>query len=196
MEFEGKKIMSSMLKDPVAGPLIVSKTTIEGDSFANPNFHGTSDSVLYALGLKQALEIMRLIGRDSFQPGALGENLTLDDFDELQVSVGDIFRIGGVTAQASFPRIPCSKVNFRLCHPEGKKSMEVSGRSGVYFRILEPGQISKSDKVERIEKSKHTYPIADVYKKVVTKARFEDQDVTRILANGAFPKSFTKNFTA
>ncbi len=190
MEFEGKKIKSSMLKDPVPGPLVVSKTSIEGDSFSNPKYHGTVDSVLYALGRPQALEIMRLIGREEYQPGALGENLTLDDFDERAISVGDVFRIGSVIAQATFPRIPCGKVNFRLCHPEGQKSMQKSGRSGVYFRILEPGQIAMGDVVERIEQSRNPYLISEVYGLVVSKRDLNATETERIFANGAFPKSF------
>lgn len=190
MRFDGKTIRSSMLKDPVAGPLLVSKTTIEGDSFANPKFHGTVDSVLYALGQVQALEIMRLLGRDTYPPGELGENLTLDQFDETEISVGDVFRVGSVVAQATFPRIPCGKVNFRLQHPEGQKCMQSSGRSGVYFRILEPGQIKLGDQVERIERSSHPFLIQDVYKIVITKSELTGEQRDRVLRNGAFPAKF------
>ncbi len=190
MEFDGKKIQSSMLKDPVSGPLVVSKTAIVGDSFANPKFHGTVDSVLYALGRSQALEIMRLIGRDEYTAGALGENLTLDDFDEKQISVGDVFRIGTVVAQATFPRIPCGKVNFRLGHPEGQKCMQKSGRSGVYFRILQTGQISRSDVVERIETAQNPFWISDVYGLVVSKRDLSPAETERVFANGAFPAGF------
>lgn len=190
MSFAGKTIRSSMLKDPVPGPLQVSKTSIEGDSFANPKFHGTVDSVLYALGQAQALEIMRLLGRDSYKPGELGENLTLDNFDEREISVGDVFQIGTVVAQATFPRIPCGKVNFRLSHPDGQRCMQESGRSGVYFRILEPGTIDRSDSVERIEKSAQTFLISEVYKLVVAKNELTPEQKDSVFRNGAFPVSF------
>lgn len=196
MEFDGKKIMSSMLKDPVSGPLLVSKTKIDGDSFANPNFHGTNDSVIYALGVPQALEIMRRIGRETYEPGALGENLTLDDFDETKISVGDKFKIGTVIAQATFPRIPCGKVNFRLYHPDGQKSMQQSGRSGVYFRVIEPGRIAKGDSVERIEQAAYTYLISDVYKKVVTNSQWLEDEAKLVKTNGAFPADFVKKLEA
>lgn len=190
MVFEGKTIVSSMLKDPVAGPLIVSRTTIEGDSFANPNYHGTSDSVVYALGLPQALEVLRQIGRDDFHPGGLGENLTLSDLDEREVSAGDRFRVGSVYLEASFPRIPCGKVNFRLCHPEGQKAMQISGRSGVYFRVLEPGRIEKTDIVERVERAKNPFLISEIYRLVVAGQKFTREDAERMRANGALPSDF------
>ncbi len=189
MEFEGKTIQSSMKKDPVTGPLIVSETNIEGDSFAHPNVHGTPDSVLYAFGLKQALNVMHRLGRDEYPPGALGENLTLDDFDESQISVGDTFAIGEVLVQATFPRIPCKKVDVRMQHPRGKVELESSGHTGVYFRILKPGKIHSTDVVKRVEEMapERRFPIQDVLRMVVSGEAF---DIDRVLANGAFPQRF------
>jgi len=106
------------------------------------------------------------LGGTQYEPGAAGETLTLESLDETDISVGDIFEIGEVIAQATYPRIPCGKVDFRMQHKDGRKAMVECGRSGVYFRILKPGLIHLSDMVKRIERSKDTFMISRLYELV------------------------------
>ena len=186
--WDNKTISSSMLRVPVEGPLVVHKDYIEGNSFASPTLHGVEHSVLYAFGMKSLLSYLKLLGRTEYDPGALGENVTLDDLDENEISVGDIFEFGEVQAQATFPRIPCGKVNIRMQHPQGQKLLQECGRSGVYFRILKPGKIHKSDPVKRIELAPNRFSIADLYKKYIGRDRLTQKDFDILSANKAFPQ--------
>ncbi len=195
MVWGDRSVPSAMIKKSVPGPLIVHETSVAGDSFANRRFHGTPDSVLYAFGIPSALRFVKLLGGKDYAPGFLGENLTLDDFDETQISVGDIFAIGEVLVQATYPRIPCAKVNYRVQREDGMKLLEDSGRSGVYFRILKPGKLFKTDLVKRVEKAKVTFPISDVYQLGISKQKkWPTEIVAKILANGAFPKGIIEKF--
>ncbi len=195
MVWNGKSIHSSMHKHPVAGPLVVHFDRIEGNSFANPNFHGTHDSVLYAYGIPSALKFMKLIGGTEYVAGATGETLTLNEFDEAQISVGDIFEVGSVLAQATYPRIPCGKVNFRMQHPEGQRAMQLCGASGVYFRILREGIISAHDTVTRVEKSKNIFLISDLYHKIVYNEKFTPDELQTALSIEAFPKRLIEKYS-
>jgi len=186
IEWNGKSIETSMLKSPV-GELHVRELSIDGDKFADPQFHGKPDSVLYAFGADALNDYFARLGR-SYVFGDLGENLTLDRLDEREVSVGDVFQIGGVIAQATFPRIPCAKINFRLENPVGQKTMIETRRSGVYFRILKPGVIKSSDSFERVTPAKVAFTIAEVYERMVGGVKVTDADRERVLANGAFPE--------
>lgn len=168
IHWRGRQTLTSMRKQAVAGPLVVHPDHIEGNSFANPQSHGTMHSVLYAYGLASALEFAQGLGLDRYIPGSTGETLTLDDLDEDAVSVGDIFEIGEVIAQATFPRIPCGKVNFCMQHPDGQKAMIDCGRSGVYFRILKPGLIHATDLLRRTENSTYPFPIGRLYELITT----------------------------
>ena len=188
MEWQGKTITSSMHRHPVSGPLVVHKTHIEGNSFAAPTLHGVEHSVLYALGEKSALEFVARLGLDSFTPGSIGETVTLDDLDEKQVSVGDVIEFGEVLAQAVYPRIPCSKVNFRMQNEDGQRHLIECGRSGVYFRILRPGRISKGDQVKLIQRAKHRISIFDLYHKMTNGIQFDQEEMRLAVANGAFPE--------
>ena len=183
-----------MHKRPVAGPLKVHSDRIEGNSFASPNYHGTLDSVLYAYGMTSALKFMSLLNQTNYAVGTTGETLTLDHFEESEVSVGDIFEVGTVTAQATYPRIPCGKLNIRLQHPKGQRAMQECLASGVYFRILKPGIISSQDSVKRVEKSRHHFSILDLYKMVVYNEKLTPQQLEVALANDAFPKRFIEKY--
>jgi MOSC domain-containing protein YiiM len=187
MVWGDKQVYSSMHKKPVQGPLRVTLTNIEGDSFAH-NVHGTVDSVIYIYAVQSALEFLKRIGKSEYQPGALGENITVSEFDETQISIGDVFQIGSVKAQATYPRIPCGKVNIRMQHPEGQKQMIQSGRSGVYFKILEPGMISLQDKVERIEERQNKLLISDVYRITTSGQGWTEQEIEMAFANGYLSK--------
>ena len=190
MEWKDRAVVSSMRRHSVEGPLVVHEMSIEGNSFASPEYHGREFSVLYAFGMTSAKKYLQLLGRDGYESGALGENLTLDSFDEDQVSVGDVFKIGEVIAQATFPRIPCDKVNIRMEHPQGRKLLEDCGCSGVYFRILKPGLIYKTDKVRMFEAASVRIPISSVYRKVIHKQEWTAQDIQQAQLNGGLPKYF------
>ncbi len=186
--WDNKTISSSMLRVSVEGPLVVHKDYIEGNSFASPNLHGVEHSVLYAFGMRSLLSYLKLLGRTNYDPGALGENITLDDLDENEISVGDIFEFGEVLAEATFPRIPCGKVNIRMQHPQGQKLLQECERSGVYFRVLKPGKIYKTDQVKRVELAKNRFSISDLYRKWIGRDRLTQKDFDVLLANRAFPQ--------
>ena len=174
-----------MKKSPVS-QLEVFETSITGDKFANTGHHGTPDAVLYAYGVDAMDDYFKRLAR-SYSFGDLGENLTLDQLDERDVSVGDVFQIGEVVAQATFPRIPCVKICFRLEHPEGQKTMIQCKRSGIYFRILKPGTIHAGDTFEQIQKSETPFSIYEVYERMVGGVKVTDADRERVRKNGAFP---------
>ena len=167
--------------------LNVSMTSIDGDRFASASFHGTADSVLYVYGRDSIDEYLKLLDRTSYESGELGENITLDAFNESAVSVGDRFQIGDVVAEATFPRIPCAKVNIRMAHPLGQKAMIDVKKSGVYLRIIKPGVITMRSSFERISKSPAPFSIADVYEHMVGGAKVTRHVFDRAVANGAFP---------
>ncbi len=195
MEWNGKIANSSMLRLPVPGPLVVHKDHIEGNSFGSPLHHGIEHSVLYALGLKSANTFFSSIGRNSYEPGSMGENVTLDDLDETQISVGDLFQFGEVLAQATWPRTPCGKVNIRAQHDEAQKAMQASGRSGVYFRVLKPGKIHLTDSVVRVERSSHPVLISDLYRNLVAGFQPSAEEIALFKANGAFPKKMMEKWS-
>ena len=197
LEWKGRNIISSMAKESVPGPIDVHMDRIEGNTFHQPIYHGTPDSVLYAYGMSSALEFVKILGLREYVPGTTGETVTLDVLDEKSVSVGDIFKFGEVIAQATYPRIPCGKVNFRMQHELGQKAMIDCGRSGIYFRILKPGKIHLSDKVSLFEKAQDPFSIFELYALLNQKIPLTSELSAKAKKNGAIPERlFNKIFKA
>jgi MOSC domain-containing protein YiiM len=186
-EFNGRSVVSSMVKTPVPGPLQVDFTEIHDNSFAQPQYHGTPDSIVYAYGLKSAQSFVERLGRDRYDIGSTGETLTVDDLDETQVHVGDVFQAGETQLVATFPRIPCGKVSICLKHEDGQRAMQECLRSGVYFRVLKPGRIARGDRLERVRASNVHLPIAEVYQVVVQNLTPQADQLARAEASGYFP---------
>ena len=196
MVWQGKEAFSSMEKTPTGGKLIVNQENIDGDRFAEVGVHGTPDSVVYAFGMDAAQLYMDAIEGGDYLFGALGENLSLDFLNEDEVSVGDVFQVGDVKLQATFPRIPCAKVNIRMKHPRGQKALLDLGRSGVYFRVLQPGEIKQDDKFIRIKKADHFFSIGEVYKIHISRESWNKEHLDRARENGYFPEGLVEKYAA
>ena len=92
-------------------------------------------------------------------PGGFGENLTTEGFDEDNVAIGDIFRIGRATAQVTQPRQPCFKLVLRFEDPQMGRAMVRSGFSGWYLRILEPGLIGAGAPITLVDRPNPAWSI-------------------------------------
>ena len=76
------------------------------------------------------------------QPGAFGENLSAVGLTEADVAVGDVFRLGSAIVEVSQGRQPCWKLNERFGQPTVAKSVQASGRTGWYYRVIETGLVA------------------------------------------------------
>ena len=93
--------------------------------------------------------------------GAFGENFTIDGLAEPDVAVGDVFRVGGAVVQVSQPRQPCWKLARRWKIKTLTLTVQESGRTGWYFRVLSQGLVAAGDAVERIERPHPGWTIAE-----------------------------------
>lgn len=186
MFWDGKSVVSSMHRKPISGGLIVHKDHIDGDGFKNASVHGTIDSVIYLMGQDALEEYAKLLGKN-VSAGEAGENVTLDALDERAVAVGDEFRVGEVVFQATFPRIPCGKVNFRFQHAQAQNLMMALGRSGVYGKIIAPGKIKHTDKLVRTKMATNRISIAKVYDTWIRKDFPNPELFQSLKDNSAFP---------
>jgi MOSC domain-containing protein YiiM len=81
----------------------------------------------------------------TLQPGAVGENLTLDVWDESSICVGDVFCIGTARIQISAPRTPCENQARYIGRPDWVKLTIKELRTGIYARVLTPGTLQAGD---------------------------------------------------
>jgi MOSC domain-containing protein YiiM len=72
-------------------------------------------------------------------PGALGENLTLQGLLEGDVWLGDVLQFAQCTLRVTEPREPCFKFNAAMGFNKAAKTMVQSGHCGFYLAVDKPG---------------------------------------------------------
>jgi MOSC domain-containing protein YiiM len=85
-------------------------------------------------------------------PGAFGENISITGMTEDMVAVGDVFRLGGALMQVSQGRQPCWKLNHRFGVPDMARRVQDTGRTGWYYRVLDPGMVAPGDDLVLIDR--------------------------------------------
>src|SRR5919107_4763045 len=94
---------------------------------------------------------------------------------EDDVNVGDQFQIGlSAKIVATQPRMPCYKLGVRFGRMDIIRRFMTSGRSGIYFKVLQEGQVKAGDKIKIIRKDENNVTIKDIVRLYV---RDNDEDI-------------------
>ena len=99
-----------------------------------------------------------------FEYGIFGENLTIDDLDETKLHVGDTFKVGECIVEVTKPRQPCMKLGVRFNNMKVVKQFWNTSMSGVYFKILQTGNVKAGDEFELLKKCPENPTIAEIYR--------------------------------
>ena len=155
-------IPSGFIKRSVSGPVEVTPTGLAGDQQADLSVHGGPEKAVYGYGSTNYLDWRREYPQHSgcLVPGGLGENLAIDGLREADLCVGDIHRIGTAQMQVCQPRQPCFKLALRFDDPLMAKAMVRTGRSGWYYRVLEPGVIEAGNAIELLDRPNPNFPFS------------------------------------
>jgi len=144
-EYRGKKVISSIWKEPVQGPVEVGEINLAGDRQATALVHGGIHKAVYAFSHDRYDWWQRILGRDDLVYGMFGENLTVAGLDEGDTRIGDKWQAGTARFVVTGPRIPCSNLAMRFADESVPRRFSESGWSGVYLRVLQTGTISADD---------------------------------------------------
>jgi MOSC domain-containing protein YiiM len=147
-------IMSAIEKSVRTGKVNIGPLGLEGDMQGTSIIHGGPEKAVlhYAAG-HYAAWIRELPNHAKFfRTGGFGENLVSDGMDETNICIGDVIRIGSTVLQVVQPRQPCFKLNHRFYEPSMTQRAQDSGRTGWYYRVLEPGAVEAGDTIKIIER--------------------------------------------
>lgn len=151
VEWGGRTITTGIFKKPVAKPVLLEPLNFVGDRQADLTVHGGPDKAVYAYDAAHYDHWRQQLERDDWAPGLFGENLTTEGLLESEVRIGDLFRVGTARLRAVQPRFPCYKLNVRFDSPGMTRHFAKAGRTGIYFRVVEPGVVQAGDDIELIE---------------------------------------------
>ena len=140
--FYGKEILTGICKQPVTGPLHLTKTGFENDGVGDLKHHGGHDKAVCVYSLDHYPYWEETLG-NKLPVAAFGENLTASNLHEDDICIGDIFQVGTTLVQVSQPRQPCRTLAARYGRDDLVKLVVDSGFTGFYFRVLEEGLVEK-----------------------------------------------------
>lgn len=142
---------SAIFKKPVTGRTFLGYAGFDGDAVADPVHHGGPDKAVCVYPMSHYSFWKKNIALE-ISPGAFGENLTVDGLIEIEICIGDIFRIGEAEVQCSQPRQPCHKLNKIFNDPEMGKRIHETGFSGWYMRVIKQGWVEPGAEMEIVQK--------------------------------------------
>ncbi|MGR3377373.1 MOSC domain-containing protein [Salipiger abyssi] len=146
----GSKAQSGIAKAPVDRPLPLGPEGFQGDEQADRRVHGGIEKAVHHYPFEHYTIWQAELGAlpQLSAPGGFGENISATGLSEETVAVGDVFRLGGALVQVSQGRQPCWKLNKRFGVPDMSRRVQQSGRTGWYYRVLEPGRVAPGDRLE------------------------------------------------
>ncbi|GAB4487036.1 MAG: MOSC domain-containing protein [Anaerolineales bacterium] len=142
----GKTEQTGIFKQPVRGPVKITREGIPGDFIGDLKNHGGPDQALYVYGWAD-YEWWADYLEQEMQPGLFGENLTIDALKSDQFNIGDQLHIGEVILEVTAPRIPCGTLAGRMNILPFAKQFRLAERPGLYCRVLREGFIQPGDPV-------------------------------------------------
>jgi MOSC domain-containing protein YiiM len=160
--WKGITVQTAIFKEPVDGPVTISKLNLAGDKQADLTVHGGSDKAVYAYPTEHYEYWREELPEVSFSWGNFGENLTTEGLREDTVCIGDRLKIGSAVLMVTQPRMPCYKLALRFDRDDMIKRFLKSGRSGFYFSVIEPGEVTLGSKVEILSRDPNRVTIVDI----------------------------------
>lgn len=149
-------------KRPAPGPVRIGPLLVDGDTICDTEHHGGADQVVYAYSLDDYAWWSEQLGRE-LEPGTFGDNLTIDGLPS-DLNVGDRLLIGDVLLEATSPRIPCSTLAAQMQDSGFGMAFRKAERPGIYFRVLNEGEVAAGDAVTVVDNPAPVVSIIDLYR--------------------------------
>ena len=162
---------TAFLKEAVGGLVKVGPLGLNGDSVADPRYHGGVDKAVLMYAADHYDAWRREFDLPGMGPGGFAENLSVAGMTEADVCVGDRIKVGDVVLEVSQPREPCKKIDRRW-HTRGlTKAVADTGRSGWYCRVLTPGRLRNAQVLELLDRPFPALTVAAANRAVFGKPR-------------------------
>jgi len=164
VEYRGNKVSTGIYNEPVEGRLKVRTLNIDGDKQADLTVHGGPDKAVYAYPSEHYPYWKEHYPNHKLGWGMFGENFTTEGLLEDQANIGDEYQIGSAKFAITQPRMPCFKLAIKFESNDIIKKMFASAKCGIYFKVLEEGEVGAGDEIKLIKKDKNNVTIQDIMK--------------------------------
>jgi ferredoxin-NADP reductase/MOSC domain-containing protein YiiM/ferredoxin len=162
INWRGKTVHTGIWKRPVPGRVIVRKLNIDGDGQGDLGGHGGVNRAVMVYQLESYRYWERELSRTNSSYGQFGENFTVDGLPDVEVCIGDRYRIGTALFEVSQPRVTCYRVGIRMDEPQMAALMAAHHRPGFYFRVLEEGEVGAGDEIVKVADGPEQMSVAEM----------------------------------
>ncbi len=189
--WKGKQITTGIYKKPTDVPIHLGKEDVRGDEVSDRKVHGGEFKACYLFSAKHYPYWRNLYPNLEWTYGMLGENLTVEDLDETQLFIGDIYKLGRALVQITQPREPCFKFAHKFRTDDVLQQFITYGYSGTYVRVLEEGEVKIGDNFKLVEHKKGSITTFQFFELLYAKDKNKDH-IRLILDNEALPQTIRK----
>jgi MOSC domain-containing protein YiiM len=159
---EKRQVVTSIFKEPVEGRVKVTTLNLNGDAQADLSVHGGVDKAIYSYSEEHYNYWKEAYPMIDMPLGMFGENLTTQGLYEDMVNIGDQYQIGSSRLVVTQPRMPCYKLGIKFGRMDILERFVNSQRPGIYYRVLEEGELGAGDSIELLYRDKNNVSINDI----------------------------------
>ncbi|MCF7560369.1 MOSC domain-containing protein [Sabulilitoribacter multivorans] len=178
--WNGKEETTGIYKKPTNQPIYLTKNDIKGDEVTDRVHHGGEFKACYMFSAEEYPYWKNLYPHLEWTWGMFGENLTVSDFDETKVFLGDIYKVGDALVRISQYREPCYKLGHKFGTQHVIRQFIQHGFGGTYLTILEEGNVAVNDAFKLVERPESSLTVAQLFQLVHAKEK--DQTLLKIAA--------------
>ncbi len=164
VEFRGNQVSTGIYNEPVDKRLKVRTLNIEGDEQADLTVHGGIDKAVYAYPSEHYPYWKDHYPNLTMDWGMFGENFTTEGLLEDQANIGDEYQIGSAKFAVTQPRMPCYKLAIKFGAGDIIKKLFASAKCGIYFKVLEEGEVGAGDEIKLVKRDENNVTIRDMMK--------------------------------
>lgn len=188
-----KGVSSGIDKHPRTNRVWLGREGFAGDAQGDRKHHGGPDKAVHHYAFEHYPLWRAEIGDLPLlhQPGAFGENFSTRGLDEGSVAVGDVFRAGQALIELSQGRQPCWRLNLRFGISDMARRVQDSGRTGWYYRVLEPGFVAPGDELRLLDRRSPDWTV-DRLRRVLYVNPLHRQELSAMAALAHLPEGWRR----
>lgn len=160
--WHGAAVHTGIYKTPVDGAVAVRRLNLDGDGQGDLAGHGGEQRAVLVYQTDSYDHWAEYLKRDDLEPGAFGENFTVEGLPDHEVCIGDRFAIGTAIFEVTQPRVTCYRVGMRMGEPQMPGLLVSHRRPGFYLRVIQEGEVRAGDEIVKVGEGPHQLSVADI----------------------------------
>ena len=160
--YKSELVTTGIFKEPIHHRRILRKLNLDGDKQADLTVHGGLNKAVYSYPAEHYGYWQKELQGMYLSWGMFGENFTTEGLFEDNVNIGDQFQIGSAIVIATQPRMPCYKLGVKFGRMDIVKRFLASGLTGIYFKVLQEGEVGAGDVIKLIRRDDNNVTVKDV----------------------------------